>query len=156
MKSLEMLEKEERISAARISYLMLDTFPKFLQALAISAISQKQLHELYGNNTTEINRKLGLSADEKKVMLNLSKEQTFETCDLSLLYKLICHFQLVKTPTKGWGKEVCNVSNAGDVVERLRRIRNNIIHRSNAKYGKRKEGRVFFEVLNPPDLLTKS
>ncbi|XP_052071752.1 uncharacterized protein LOC127710064 isoform X2 [Mytilus californianus] len=148
MRRPDVLEKEERACAARISYLMLDTFPKILQEFALSAISPKQLNRLYDINRTEIDKSLMLSDEQKEVMSNLSAEQTFQTCDLSLLYKLIRHFKLVRIPTKGWGKEVSNIFNAGDVIEKLRRIRNSIIHRSNAKYGKRKEDRVFYEVLN--------
>lgn len=142
------MTSEERKCAARISYVILDSFPKMLQELSLKGMKPHRLHQQYINNPRDLVKKLRLTDEEKDMISKLSTEQTFQTCDLSLLYKVIRNFNLVPVPANGWGKKVFGLRSTGDAVEGLRRIRNNLMHRPNAKYDKRKELRVFNESLD--------
>lgn len=55
--------------------------------------------------------------------------------DVPLIYKIIKTLNLVPYPTKGWGNQTPPAETeitVGDDIERIRRIRNEIVHRGNA------------------------
>lgn len=58
----------------------------------------------------------------------------FIHCDTSCLYKIIRNFSRVRCPTHGWGRQVINYNNYGDLVAKLREIRNSIVHRPHVRF----------------------
>lgn len=68
--------------------------------------------------------------------INNAVSNGFDTFDVNLLYKLIRNLQLVSSPTRDWDYPIDPMANEltlGDDIERIRRIRNAILHRGNTK-----------------------
>lgn len=86
---------EDRKCAALISYLIFDSFSKILQELSLKGMKPHRLHQQYINNPRDLVKILRLTDEEKDMISKLSTDQTFQTCDLSLLDKVICNFNLV-------------------------------------------------------------
>lgn len=61
----------------------------------------------------------------------------FINCDTSFLYKLIRNYDLIPRPTQGCSEEATVIKNSGDVVEKLRELRNLVVHRPQVKFAKK-------------------
>ncbi|VDI83096.1 Hypothetical predicted protein [Mytilus galloprovincialis] len=62
------------------------------------------------------------------------RENSYHDCDVPLMYKIIRNLKLVPSPTQGWDNNTppsTSEITIGDDVERIRRIRNEIVHRGN-------------------------
>lgn len=67
-------------------------------------------------------------------IINNAASDGFENFDVNLLYKLCRNLKLVPAPTKGWSypcDPMAHELTIGDDVERIRRMRNTILHRGN-------------------------
>lgn len=140
----------EKTRSSRIALLILETYPKIIKGslTVLNAMSPQQLQRLYLNGEKKLNKSLRLSTEEKKTLKNLSQTNGYETCDFTLLYKLIRHFDLLESPINGWTKKVSGLNNIGDIVESLRKLRNNTIHRSNITFEEHEEKAIFHKSLN--------
>ncbi|VDI62981.1 Hypothetical predicted protein [Mytilus galloprovincialis] len=140
----------EKKRSSRIALLILETYPKIIKGslAALGAMSPQQLKRLYLNGEKKLNKMLHLTANEKTTLKNLSETNGYDTCDFSLLYKLIRHFDLLESPNNGWTKKVTGINNIGDVVESLRRMRNDTIHRANITFDEDEENKIFHKSLN--------
>lgn len=68
--------------------------------------------------------------------ITISKVRTnqYSEFDVPLMYKIIRHLNVVPNPTQGWDSNTPPLANEltlGDDIERIRRIRNAIVHRGN-------------------------
>lgn len=99
-----------------------------------TAATEDDIQREYLRSQARINREYGLTPHEKKMFRNPGYE--FINCDTSCLYKIIRNFSRVHRPTQGWGRQVINYNNYGDLVEKLREIRNAIVHRANVRFSR--------------------
>ncbi|CAG2217062.1 unnamed protein product [Mytilus edulis] len=103
-------------------------------ALDIIAIKEPQ-HRLYGDVTSNWFLNRNLRADEWS-MINNVRTNGYVNFDIPLIYKLVRNLNLVPSPTNGWDFHTPPAANEilpGDDIERIRRTRNEILHRGNAQ-----------------------
>ncbi|VDI40380.1 Hypothetical predicted protein [Mytilus galloprovincialis] len=115
-------EKLERYS--RVSRVITDTFPNILRDIISSNITASNLYQMclsYLNDFT---------SDQKTSLNDLKSSNSYESMDITLIYKLLRQFSLISSPTKGWGSNPDKIDiKLADDVERIRRYRNQIAHR---------------------------
>ncbi|CAC5399559.1 unnamed protein product [Mytilus coruscus] len=115
-------EKIERYS--RVSRVIIDTFPNILRDIIRSNISANKLYQMCLPHLNSF------SIDQKTILNNLQSSHSYDSMDITLIYKLLRQFLLVHPPTKGWGSNPDKVDiNLADDVERIRRYRNQLAHR---------------------------
>ncbi|CAC5363450.1 ANK [Mytilus coruscus] len=74
-----------------------------------------------------------LNAQEWIIIQNVRRNK-YNEFDVPLMYKIIRNLNLVPMPTQGWGNPPVATDIAiGDDIERIRQIRNAIVHRGNTK-----------------------
>ncbi|XP_052067786.1 uncharacterized protein LOC127707294 [Mytilus californianus] len=77
------------------------------------------------------------SSDQKIILNDSQSSNSYDSMDITLIYKLLRQFSLINPPTKGWGNNPDKVDiNLVDDVERIRRYRNQLAHRCNTNIGK--------------------
>lgn len=117
-------ESENRERISRMSLAIIDTFPNIFREIIRSTISPSELYQKC------ISHLCSFSADQRKCLHELQSSNSYDSFDISLIYKLLRQFELVSSPTKGWGnvpdKEDIQLS---DDIERIRRYRNQLAHR---------------------------
>ncbi|XP_052097447.1 uncharacterized protein LOC127732452 isoform X2 [Mytilus californianus] len=122
-------EKLERYS--RVSRVITDTFPNILRDIISSNSSASKMYQMC---LTYLN---DFSSDQKTSLKDLKASNSYESMDITLIYKLLRQFSLINPPTKGWGSNPDKADiNLADDVERIRRYRNQIAHRCNTNIGK--------------------
>ncbi|CAG2241807.1 unnamed protein product [Mytilus edulis] len=117
---------------ARIGHAAQQVFPDILQD--IIAI-QEPHHRLYSDVTSNRYLNRNLRADEWS-MINNVRTNGYVNFDIPLIYKLVRNLNLVPAPSKGWDFHIPPVASEilpGDDIERIRRTRNEILHRGNAQ-----------------------
>ncbi|XP_052084180.1 uncharacterized protein LOC127721476 isoform X3 [Mytilus californianus] len=117
---------------ARIGHAAQQVFPDILQD--IIAIT-KPKHCLYADVTSNRFLHRNLRADEWS-MINNVRTNGYVNFDIPLVYKLVRNLNLVPSPSKGWDFHIPPAATEilpGDDIERIRRIRNEILHRGNAQ-----------------------
>lgn len=63
-------------------------------------------------------------------MISDIRSKGYNSLDISLFYKIIRYFKLLRPPNQGWGKKPESGDiNKGDDVERMKNLRNDVIHR---------------------------
>jgi hypothetical protein len=82
-----------------------------------------------------------------KVSIETLSTEGFNKLDITLLFKLIQHFNLVHAPTGKWGRRpsLATHTKEGDDMERMRINRNYIIHRPRLSVSKKKRDKFFKE-----------
>ncbi|CAC5418977.1 unnamed protein product [Mytilus coruscus] len=117
---------------ARIGHAAQQLFPDILQELiTIKEPPQRLSHDV------NINKNLSkLLRPEEWSMINDVVTKGYANFDIPLIYKLVRNLNLVPWPTKGWDHPTApclTEVTPGDDLERIRRIRNEILHRGNAQ-----------------------
>lgn len=130
---------ENRELYSRVSLVITDTFPNILRYVIRSLIPASRLYQLC------LPHLKSFSPDQEKNLQDLDLLNSYESLDITLVYRLIRQFQLLPSPTNGWGtypdkkdKKIC------DDVERIRYYRNQLAHRSNTNIEK-KEFEDYFD-----------
>ena len=86
-----------------------------------------------------------LNKAEKKLIQTLDTDG-YNKLDMSLLYKLIRHFNLVAEPSKKWGnRPLATNINQGDDMERMRNNRNDLVHRPKGGLSEEERNKFFHE-----------
>ncbi|CAC5405962.1 unnamed protein product [Mytilus coruscus] len=123
------IENRDRIS--RVSFVVIDTFPNILRKIIESVILTSDLYKMYRQHMKNF------STDQQASLEKLKSPNPYDSMDISLMYKLLRQFLLIKTPTKGWGSKPDNVDlKLADDVERIRWYRNQLAHRCSIQIGK--------------------
>ncbi|CAG2214772.1 unnamed protein product [Mytilus edulis] len=122
-------ENVERYS--RVSRVITDTFPNILRDIIRSNISACNLYQLCLPHITSF------SPDQQTVLNDANSSNSYDSMDITLIYKLLRQFLLINPPTKRWGSnpDKADIKLADD-VERIRRYRNHLAHRCNTNIGK--------------------
>lgn len=84
-----------------------------------------------------LSHQYSFSTDQKASLNDLQSSKSYESMDITLIYKLLRQFSLIDPPTNGWGSNPNNVCiKLADDVERIRHYRNQLAHRCDANIGK--------------------
>ncbi|CAG2241394.1 unnamed protein product [Mytilus edulis] len=117
---------------ARIGHAAQQCLPDILKELI--AVKEPQ-HKLYNDVTSNRYLNRNLRADEWS-KINNAYINGYVDFDASLIYKLFRNLNLVPPPSRGWDYRIPPAANEilpGDDIERIRRIKNEILHRGNAQ-----------------------
>ncbi|CAC5383517.1 unnamed protein product [Mytilus coruscus] len=129
--SLPDTESENGERYSRVSMAIIETFPNVLRDVIQSMISASQLYQKCIPILKTFN------AEQQKNITTLQHSNSYDSLDITLIYKLLRQFSLIPSPTKGWGSIPDKVdTNIGDDMERIRRYRNQVAHRSDTKINK--------------------
>ncbi|VDI08318.1 Hypothetical predicted protein [Mytilus galloprovincialis] len=105
-----------------------DVYPQIMREMIVNIFPPLAVLRQIQNEPNQTFMKQ-LSPKEKKMILKLDSTG-YNGQDVSCLYKLIRYFNLLPPPTKGWGpKPKPGDQCEGDDVERMKKNRNDIIHR---------------------------
>jgi hypothetical protein len=86
---------------------------------------------------------------KEHVSLNTLTNRTYDNIDFTLLYKLMRSFSILDDPKQGWGKQPTNMDvTISDDVERLRFVRNKIVHRRKADIDLIEMSKYFSNIVN--------
>ncbi|VDI64738.1 Hypothetical predicted protein [Mytilus galloprovincialis] len=117
---------------ARIGHAAQQLFPDILQELITI---KEPPHRLSGDVNTNKNLSKILRSDEL-LLINDVATKGYANFDIPFIYKLIRGLNLVLPPTQGWSHPTapCPIEvTTGDDIERIRRFRNETLHRGNAQ-----------------------
>lgn len=119
-------DAEIREQYSRMSLVITDTFPNILRDVIRSVIHTNKLYQLC------VPHMRSFPLDQQKSLKDLDLLNSYDSLDVSLVYKLLRQFKLIPSPTKGWGlyPEKGDIK-LGDDVEHIRNYRNQIAHRTN-------------------------
>lgn len=82
----------------------------------------------------------------EKIIIQTLHTDDYNKLDMSLLYKLIRHFNLVAEPSNKWGnKPLATDINQGDDMERMRNNRNDLVHRPKGGLSEEEREKFFKE-----------
>ncbi|CAC5406316.1 unnamed protein product [Mytilus coruscus] len=118
---------------ARIGYAAQQIFPNILQEL----MTMKEPPQRLSHDIMTINSHLysNLRPDEL-TLINDVATKGYNDFDISFIYKLVRNLRLLPPPTKGWNSSTapCQTElTPGDDFERIRKLRNEILHGGNAQ-----------------------
>ncbi|VDI32253.1 Hypothetical predicted protein [Mytilus galloprovincialis] len=123
---------------------VLDIFPEMMRSMIANVWPPKNVLMLIQNQRekTFFN---ALSPHEQQIILRMDR-YGFNELDISCLYKVIRHFNLLQSPKQGWEqKPKHDHQSEGDDVERMKIYRNEIIHRPRGGLPE-SERKIFFQV----------
>lgn len=101
-----------------------DTFPNIFRDIIRSIISPRKLYQMC------IQHLHSFSTDQNTCLHKIQSSNSYDSLDISLIYKLLRQFSLVPSPTKGWGNIPDKVDiQLSDDIERIRLCRNQLAHR---------------------------
>ncbi|XP_063418377.1 uncharacterized protein LOC134701166 [Mytilus trossulus] len=122
-------ENIERYS--RVSRVIIDTFLNIFRDIIRSNISANKLYQMC------LPHLKSFSSDQETVLKDANSSNSYDSMDITLIYKLLRQLSLISPPTNGWGNkpEKADMKLADD-VERIRRYRNHLAHRCNTNIGK--------------------
>ncbi|CAG2225759.1 ANK [Mytilus edulis] len=115
---------------ARLGLATQNELPNILRELLLIK-EPPHLLEAHLNNNSYLSR--NLRAHEWNIIRTVRTNQ-YNEFDVPLMYKIIRNLNLVPSPTQGWDNQTPPSSTeitVGDDIERIRRIRNEIVHRGN-------------------------
>ncbi|VDI17289.1 Hypothetical predicted protein [Mytilus galloprovincialis] len=121
-------ENIERYS--RVSRVIIDTFLNIFRDIIRSNISANKLYQMC------LPHLKSFSSDQQTVLKGANSSNSYDSMDITLIYKLLRQLSLISPPTNGWGNkpEKADMKLADD-VERIRRYRNHLAHRCNTNIG---------------------
>ncbi|CAG2225763.1 unnamed protein product [Mytilus edulis] len=115
---------------ARLGLATQNELPNILRKLLLIK-EPPHLLEAHLNNNSYLSR--NLKAHEWNIISTVRTNQ-YDEFDVPLMYKIIRNLNLVPSPTQGWDSPTPPLSTEiteGDDIERIRRIRNELVHRGN-------------------------
>jgi hypothetical protein len=138
-----------RTNYARLGLVVVDIFQNIFREIMRSNIAPGilsiQIKNHHKKNPSVSNR----MTHEERVSLDTLTSGTYDYIDFTLLYKLMRSFPLLVDPTQGWGKQP-NIKDVtiSDDVERLRIVRNKLVHRIKADIDLIDMNNIFSDILN--------
>lgn len=120
---------------AQFALYVFNLTPKAMRNLIVNCencLTPTRIKNDYTQCETDLNNLLRLNKFEQSLFSEPG--DGFINCDTGFLYKIIRFYKRVYSPTRGWNKEVHVLENDGDLVELLRQMRNNIVHRPNIPF----------------------
>ena len=124
-----------RTNYARLGLVVVDIFQNILREIMRSNIAPEVLSmqikkQLKKNSSVFENMKY---EEYENLYTCIQTNRTYDEIGLTFLYKLMRSIPILYNPTQGWGKRPTNVDvTISDDVERLRILRNKMVHRIKA------------------------
>lgn len=113
---------------ATATMVVIDIYPHIMREMICNLWPPKQVLMLIQNNPDKTFLK-HLTPKEKRMISEMDKFG-YNNLDLSCLYKIIRQCNLLPPPKQGWGHDPKPEDQSeGDDVERMKRYRNDIVHR---------------------------
>lgn len=118
---------DDNIRCAQCTFVVLHIFTEMLQdLLADTHIPPSALKRMIKKSNIDIKK------FERQTVKTMTTDG-FAKLDISVMYKIIKHFNLIAVPTRNWGanplpKEI----ELGDDIERIRNARNHLVHKWDA------------------------
>lgn len=107
---------------------VLDIYPQIMREMIANIFPPKGVLRQIQNEPKQTFMKQ-LTHEEKRMISKLDSDG-YNCLDISCLYKIIRYFSLLPPPIEGWGhKPKPEDKYEGDDVERMKRTRNDILHR---------------------------
>lgn len=124
-------ESEKRELYSRISLVIIETFPKILRDIIRLCIPANKFYQICKPNIDTF------TFDQQAKLGEVQQSNSYDSLDISLIYRLLKQFKLIPCPKKGWTDipDKKDVQLADDVV-RIRCFRNQIAHRCNTNIEK--------------------
>ncbi|XP_052064162.1 uncharacterized protein LOC127704251 isoform X2 [Mytilus californianus] len=149
---LPSFEEQERHASALM--IAIDIYPKMMKEMLYNKYKSPSsvivVYQLIQNVIDDENDPLvkQLTALEKSIVKSINMDG-FAKCDISLLYRLIRYFKLLPAPSRGWGaKPSIKEIREGDDVERMKRYRNDLVHRPKGGLSESEKTDIFTESIN--------
>ncbi|CAG2224529.1 unnamed protein product [Mytilus edulis] len=122
---------------------VLDTYPRMITEIISNQWPPKLVFKLTQNEKDQsFMRKI---TPLQRQMISKLDTSGYINLDVSCIYKLIRHFNLLPVPKQGWGnKPSIHDTQEGDDVERMKIYRNDILHRPRGGLSEQ-EGKHFFQ-----------
>jgi hypothetical protein len=115
-----------RTNYARLGLVVVDTFQNIFREIMCGRLAPDLLYKNIKDKKNEM-------TPTEYASLKTLTNGTYDGIDFTLLFRLIRMFSLLDEPTQGWGKLPRHVDvTISDDVDRLRIIRNKIVHRIKA------------------------
>ena len=124
---------QDKTNYARLGLVVVDIFQNIFREIMRRSIAPEilsiHIKKQCKDNPSVFNR----MTHEERASLNTLTNRTYDNIDFTTLYKLMRSFSLLVEPTQGWGNQPTNADvTISDDVERLRFVRNKIVHRIKA------------------------
>lgn len=105
------------------------------------------LYRQIQKNLKQNPRKFDKLTHDERTGLNLLKNGSYGEIDFTTIYKLIRAFAVVDDPNQGWAKTPsASDTEIADDIERMRIIRNKIVHKIKAEVSKAEMNDLFTEI----------
>lgn len=126
---------------ASAAMVVLDTYPRMMVEIIANQWRPKHVLKLTRNDKSFMQKITPLEAK----MISKLDVTGYNDLDVSCIYKLIRHFKLLPVPNQGWGNKPLKAdTKEEDDVERIRRYRNDILHRPRGGLSEQ-DGQDFFQ-----------
>ena len=134
---------------ARLGLVVVDIFQNILREIIRSNIAPEILFIHIGKQRKHNPSVFNSMTHEERVSLNTLANRTYDNIDFTTMYKLMRSFSLLVQPTQGWGNQPTNADvTTSDNVERLRFVRNKIVHRTKADIDLIEMNDYFSDIVN--------
>lgn len=125
----EVDEKKERFS--RISLVVIESFPNMLRNVIQLVKTEREMYNMCTPCMEDF------TSDQQTKLQELQTSNSYDSLDISMIYRLLRKFALINPPTNKWGgvpgeKDI----KVADDVERIRYFRNKIAHMCSTNIGK--------------------
>lgn len=140
--AVALFSKDVELHASAVM-VVLDTYPRMIIEIIGNQWPPKQVFKLTQNEKNQcFMRKI---TPLQRQMISKLDVSGYINLDVSCIYKLIRHFNLLPVPNQGWGnKPSVHDTKEGDDVERMKIYRNDILHRPRGGLSEQ-EGKHFFK-----------
>lgn len=123
------MASDNNIRCAKCTFIVLQMFPDMMKDLLADIIPPSALYNMI------MKSEIPLKAYEKGIVSRMNVDG-FRKLDVSLMYSIFKFFNLI-SPTRPWGANpLTNETKLGDDIERMRRARNDLVHKCDANVSK--------------------
>ena len=134
---------------ARLGLVVVDIFPNILREImdrnSNPEVTYRQIRKRHNNQPSVFDK----AKYKERVSLYTLTNRTYDYIEFTLLYKLMRSLSIIDDPAQGWGKPPTNMDvTISDDVERLRFVRNGIVHRINADIDLKEMSDYFSNIVN--------
>lgn len=119
---------DDIIGNVSATMVVVDIYPEIIQEMIVNIWSPKHIIRIIQNETNQTFLK-NLKTTEKQLILKMDITG-YNDLNMSLLYKMIRHFNLLRPPNQGWGRQPRpDEISEGDDIERMNKQFHEILHR---------------------------
>ncbi|XP_063431289.1 uncharacterized protein LOC134713952 [Mytilus trossulus] len=125
----EVDEKKERYS--RLLLVVIESFPNMLRNVIQLVKPAMEMYKMCKPRMEDF------TSDQQAKLEKLKKSESYDSLDISMIYRLLKQFSLIQSPTNHWGGVPGEKdTTVADDVERIRYFRNKLAHMCSTNIGK--------------------